>query len=59
MRVAADLKELKLTRFHQRTVGYPLVMLLTTEHMILANTTIGFTLWGRCVPVLSRSVVLH
>jgi hypothetical protein len=32
---------------------------VSTEHLILANTAIGFTLWGRCVPVLSRSVVLH
>ncbi len=48
MRVATDLKDLRLTRFHQRTPGYPLVLLLTGSDQRLTRALFRTMLGRSC-----------
>lgn len=58
MRVAADMKELRLTRFHQRTPGYPLVMLLTGSDEHLNRTLFHVMLASQLIATLTTAYLL-
>ena len=58
MRVASDLKELKLTRFHQRTPGYPLIMLLTGSDQGLTRALFHAMLGAQLLAALVMAYVL-
>ena len=58
MRVAADLRELRLTRFHQRTPGYPLVMLLTGSDQSLTRALFHTMLGAQLLAALVMAYLL-
>jgi hypothetical protein len=59
MRVAADLKHLSLTEFHQRTPGYPLLLLLTGSEQAPTRTLFYATLGIQLVAVLMLGFLLY
>jgi hypothetical protein len=58
MRVAADLKEMKWTRFHQRTPGYPLIILLTGSEKHLTRTLFHTMLAAQLIAALVMALLL-
>lgn len=58
-RVAADIKQLELTRLHQRTPGYPLLLALTNSERTLSSGLFYVTLAAQLASLLILVVLLR